>query len=233
VWVADDESGMIERIEALTGKVTGRIRVGDSPAVITTTPTAIWVLDPLDATLSKVNPLRDTATATTALGGEPGSLALSSDHLWVGDTQLGTLHRIATRSATITNTIRIGGRVSAMAAAGGLWAAVDAAGASHLGGTLTTSNYQYLDTVDPAASTAWNVSPPAALGLTNDGLVTLDHVAGPDSLRLVPDLSMTLPEATDNGLTYTFKLRPGSSATSRSNPRSSRAPPHCGRSRWT
>jgi YVTN family beta-propeller protein len=210
VWVADDESGLIERIDASTGKLTGRIRVGDAPAAIAATPTALWVLDPLDATISKVNPLRDTVTATTALGGEPTSLVLSGRDLWVGDAQLTTLDRIGARSGTVTDTIHVGGRVSALAAAGGLWATVDAPAASHRGGTVTAGNGPaLLDTIDPAASTAWNVPPTAGLGLMYDGLVTLDHVAGASGARLVPDLAMSLPVPTDHGLTYTFKLRPG------------------------
>jgi peptide/nickel transport system substrate-binding protein len=47
------------------------------------------------------------------------------------------------------------------------------------------------------------------LGLTNDGLVTLDHVAGPDGSRLVPDLALGLPIPDDGGRTYRFTLRPG------------------------
>ena len=45
--------------------------------------------------------------------------------------------------------------------------------------------------------------------MTNDGLVTLDHVAGPAGTRLVPDLALALPAPTDAGRTYTFRLRPG------------------------
>ena len=75
VWVADDESGMIDRIDARTGAVTNTIRVGDAPAAVAATPAAVWVLDPLDATLSRVDPRRDGIVATTALGGAPASLA--------------------------------------------------------------------------------------------------------------------------------------------------------------
>ena len=87
--------------------------------------------------------------------------------------------RVDPRSGLVTSTVKLGGRVSALAAAGGLWAAVDAAGASHSGGTLTSvAPTAMIDTIDPAASTSWNVSPPQELGLTNDGLVRLDHATG-------------------------------------------------------
>jgi ABC-type transport system substrate-binding protein len=91
-----------------------------------------------------------------------------------------------------------------------LWVAADAAGASHRGGRLTAAtSYQLIDTVDPAAGSSNNVSPPRFLGMTNDGLVTVDHVAGSGGTRLVPDLALSLPAPTDARRTYALRLRPG------------------------
>jgi ABC-type transport system substrate-binding protein/DNA-binding SARP family transcriptional activator len=210
VWVADDESGSVERIDARTGAITTTIRVGDAPAAIATTPTAVWVLDPLDATLSRIDPRRDAVVATVPLGGAPASLAPSDGYVWVADEQHGTLLRLDPHSDSVTDTIRVGGRVSALAATNGLWVAANAAGASHRGGTLTAStSYQVIDTLDPAASTSTNVSPPQLLGMTNDGLVTVEHVAGSGGTRLVPDLALSLPVPGDGGRAYMFRLRPG------------------------
>jgi ABC-type transport system substrate-binding protein len=208
VWVAGDESGTVERIDARTGQITNRIRVGDAPTAVAATSRAVWVLDPLDATVSRIDPPRDAVVVTMPLGGAPTGLALSGGYVWVGDQQRGTLLRLDPRSSSVSSTIRIGGHVSALAAADGLWVAVDAAGAGHVGGTLTSVSYATVDTVDPAASTSWNVPPPQELGLTNDGLVTLDHVAGSSGARLVPDLALALPVPSDHGRTYTFQLRP-------------------------
>ncbi len=211
VWVANDESGTVDRINARSGAITNTIRVGDAPAAIAASSTAVWVLDPLDATVSRIDPERDAVAATIPVGGAPTSLALSSGHLWIGDQQQpGTLLRLDPHSGAVTSTIELGGRVTALTAADGLWASVNAAGASHRGGTLTTVGpVAVIDTVDPAASTSWNVAPPQELGLTNDGLVSLDHVAGPDGATLVPDLAVALPLPSDNGRIYTFQLRPG------------------------
>ena len=71
------------------------------------------------------------------------------------------------------------------------------------------TSYALIDTIDPAADTSNNVAPPQFFGLVNDGLVTLDHVAGPDGGRLVPDLALALPAPADHGHSYTFRLRPG------------------------
>ena len=85
--MADDESGMVDRIDARTGAVTNTIRVGDAPAAVAATTAAVWVLDPLDATLSRVDPRRDGIVATVPLGGAPASLAPSGGYVWVGDEQ--------------------------------------------------------------------------------------------------------------------------------------------------
>jgi ABC-type transport system substrate-binding protein/DNA-binding SARP family transcriptional activator/streptogramin lyase len=210
VWVADDESGTVDRIDPQNAAITKTIRVGDAPAAIASTPGAIWVLDPLDATASRIDLQSDSVVATTALGGAPASLAWTGSSLWVGEQQAGRLLRLDPRTGSVKSAVAVGGPVSALATAGRLWIAIGAAAPVHRGGTLTSvGSGAVIDTVDPAASTSWNVAPPQELGLTNDGLVTLDHVAGRDGARLVPDLALALPVPSDNGLTYTFQLRPG------------------------
>jgi ABC-type transport system substrate-binding protein/DNA-binding beta-propeller fold protein YncE len=210
VWVATDQSGTVTRIDARTGAVTNTIRVGDAPAAIAAGAAGLWVLDPLDATVSDVDPQRNAVAATIQLGGAPTAMAQSGGYVWVADGRDGTLLRLAPRRNAVTR-FSLGGHPDALTAAGGrVWVAVGAAGPSHRGGTLTSvSFYAGIDTIDPAASTSWNVVPPQLFGLTNDGLVTLNHVAGPGGTRLVPDLALAVPVPTDHGRTYTFHLRPG------------------------
>ena len=207
VWAATDGSGTLARIDARTGTVTNTIRVGDAPAAVAAGASGLWVLDPLDATISRVDPRRAVVTATIALGGQPAAAAQAGGNIWIADRKDGTLLRLAPRHGAVTR-FSLGGQLSALTAAGGgLWVAIDAAGAGHLGGTLVT--YTPVYTIDPAAGTSGNVPPPQFLGLTNDGLVTLNHAAGPDGTRLVPDLALALPVPTGNGRVYTFHLRPG------------------------
>ena len=210
VWVATDSSGSVARIDTRTGTVTNTIRVGDAPAMVAAAASGLWVLDPLDATVARVDPRRDAVTATIALGGQPAALAESGGDIWIADQQDGTLLRLAPGHAAVTR-FSLGGHLSALTAAGGgLWAAVDAAGASHRGGTLrAVYSTGEVNTIDPAGETSNDTPPPQFLGLTNDGLVTLNHVAGPDGTRLVPDLALALPAPAGGGRTYTFRLRPG------------------------
>lgn len=210
VWAANDESGTVTRIDARSGSVIRTIHVGDAPSALAAAAAKVWVLDPLDATLSRIDPRRDVVDATVALGGAPTAMTLLGSSVWVADRQHGTLLRVDSRHAAVTNAIHLGGRIRALAAAGGLWVAIEAAGADHRGGTLTNvSSSSVLDTIDPAASTSVNLTPPRLFGLTNDGLVTLNHMAGQDGARLVPDLALALPVPTENGRRYTFHLRPG------------------------
>ncbi len=208
VWVATDSSGLLARIDARTGLLTSMLRVGDAPAMVAADASGLWVVSPLDATASQVDPRRHEVTATIALGGQPAALAESGGNIWIWDRADGTLVRLAPGNDVVTR-FGLGGRVSALAAAGGgLWAAIDAAQASHRGGTIATFDGP-VTTIDPAAATAEDLPPTQLFGLTNDGLVTLNHVAGPQGTRLVPDLALALPAPTDGGRTYTFRLRPG------------------------
>jgi ABC-type transport system substrate-binding protein/DNA-binding SARP family transcriptional activator len=208
VWVATDGSGLLARIDARTGQVTSRIRISDAPAAVVAGASGLWVLSPLDATVSRVDPQRHAATATIALSGQPAALAESGGSIWIGDRADGTLLRLAPGNDVVTR-FGLGGRVSALAAArDGVWAAIDTAGASHRGGTLTSIDGP-VTTIDPAAATAEDLPSTRLFGLTNDGLITLNHVAGPQGTRLVPDLALTIPAPTDGGRTYTFRLRSG------------------------
>jgi len=210
VWVATDRSGSVVRIDARTGTATTAIRVGDAPTIAEDGAAGLWVLDPLDATVSHVDTRHGTVTATMPLGGAPASMVQSGGAVWIADGQHGTLLRVDPRRGVIAR-FQLGGHLTALAATGsGLWAAIGAAGASHRGGTLTTmTSYAVIDTIDPAAGTSNNVAPAQFFGLVNDGLVTLDHVSGPDGSRPVPDLALALPAPADHGRAYTFHLRPG------------------------
>ena len=53
--------------------------------------------------------------------------------------------------------------------------------------------------LDPAVLD--DVTPVALLGLTNDGLLTLNHVGGPEGTQLVPDLAVAVPSPAEDGRT--------------------------------
>ena len=207
IWVANQTTGVVEELEGRNGAVISRIRVGDSPAQLAVGPHAVWVLDPLDASAYLIDPTDGSAGAAIPLGGDPDDLAVDGDTMWVADRE-GSLTRVNTDGSQ--DTVRLGGRLLAVSTRYGLWVAGVPATNAHRGGILTTlRSSATLDTLDPAASTSVDLAPPRFFGMTNDGLVTLDHVSGSNGTRLVPDLATELPLPSHHGRTYLFHLRPG------------------------
>ena len=118
----------------------------------------------------------------------------------------GTLVHVDPASRETTSTT-LGGRPEGVTLAdGSLWIAVQAAGAAHRGGTLRMLAEPSDDSIDPARnySRSWQL-----LSVVYDGLVGFKRVGGADGNTLVPDLASALPTPTDNGRTYTFRLRKG------------------------
>ena len=209
IWVTDDKQGVVRRIDPRGAAVTQTVRVGGAPAAIATTSAGTWVVDRLAATVSRLSFHDRTAASPVGVGGAPSTLATAGGNLWVGDERHGIVLGLDPRTMSVVTRVHLRGGISSLATDHGLWVAVHALPA-HPGGSLAAvGSYAVIDTIDPAASTSWNVPPPQGLGLTNDGLVTLDHVAGPDGSRLVPDLALGLPIPDDGGRTYRFTLRPG------------------------
>ena len=209
IWVTDDRQGLVHRIDARGATVTQTARLGGAPAAIAATSAGTWVVDRLAATVSRLSFNGRAMASPVGLGGTPSTLATAGGVLWVGDERHGIVLGLDPRTLSIRTRVHLGGGISSLAADHGLWVGVNAPSGSP-GGTLTAvGSYAGIDTVDPAGSTSWNVPPPQGLGLTNDGLVTLDHVAGPEGSRLVPDLALALPTPADSGRTYRFTVRPG------------------------
>ena len=90
---------------------------------------------------------------------------------------------------------------------GSLWIAVQAAGAAHRGGTLRLVADAESDRLHRSGALA--TRPGSSCSVVYDGLVGFKRVGGTDGNTLVPDLASALPAPTDNGRTYTFRLREG------------------------
>jgi YVTN family beta-propeller protein len=208
VWVASESDNRVLRIDPATGGVQQAIPVGTGPAALTVSHGAVWVANRLDGTISRIDPRRDVVTDTIAVGDGPSDVAPVSHSLWVSNALAGTLTEVDSRALRVIRTLRLGGRPQALTAAGGsLFVGVAAAGAAHRGGTLTLLQQDpEFDSLDPA--TLISLTPTQLLGLTNDGLVTLNHAGGAAGLQVVPDLAVSLPAPADGGTTYSFKLRP-------------------------
>ena len=209
IWVTDDRQGLVHRIDARGATVTQTARLGGAPAAIAATSAGTWVVDRLAATVSRLSFNGRAMASPVGLGGTPSTLATAGgDPLGRGRAPR---HRARSRSSNPVDQDQGSPGRRHLVARCRPWAVGWRERTfRHPGGTLTAvGSYAGIDTVDPAGSTSWNVPPPQGLGLTNDGLVTLDHVAGPEGSRLVPDLALALPTPDDSGRTYRFTVRPG------------------------
>ncbi len=80
-------------------------------------------------------------------------------------------------------------------------------GGAKKGGSITISQTSQPDYLDPALMYTVNAIEPSWLVYTP--LVTYARVAGPGGSELIPGLAEELPEISEDGLTYTLKLRKG------------------------
>jgi peptide/nickel transport system substrate-binding protein len=209
VWVASESENRVLRLDPTSGEVQQALGVGTGPTAIAAGHGAVWVVNRLDGTVSRIDPLREVVTDTIPVGDGPSDIVVTRQSVWVSNELAGTLTEIDPRERRVVRTLQLGGRPVALTVTGRqLFVGVAAAGDAHRGGTLTLLKQDpEFDSLDPA--TLLTVSPTQLLGLTNDGLVTLNHVGGAAGLQVVPDLARSLPVPAEGGRTYSFKLRPG------------------------
>jgi YVTN family beta-propeller protein len=209
LWVANQDAGTVSRVDTRDNQVVQTLHVGDAPAAIAASPGGIWVADSLDSTVSRIDATRGIVTSTFPVRGTPGGLAATGRSVSVTDEDGGTLAEIGPGGTALHWRSRAGARTGPVAVADGtLWVGTKAGGPSHRGGTITVLDGGFgVRSIDPAF--AAEVVPAELSGLTNDGLVTLNHVAGPSGAQLVPDLAIALPRPSADGRTYVFRMRPG------------------------
>ncbi len=206
IWVADYEANSVTEVDLRTGQALATTHVGNGPTALAVGAGGAWVANSLDSTVSKIDSATGSVTATIPVGSGPDSLAVSQGSIWVANRYSATISKIDPSRNLVTSTITVGGGATTVSAAGGMvWAGTRPL-ERHKGGTLRLLAHTPFP-IDPALNEY--VRPLQADGLTGDGLVTYDHVSGPQGLQLVPDLAVAIPAAAESGNTYTFRLRPG------------------------
>ena len=209
VWVSNQGDGTVSRIDAPSGQRVQTVKVGNGPSALAATREGLWVINSLDATVSRIEPRRGIVDATIPVGGRPAGVSASGGSVWVSDADSGRLLRLDARRGAVRSATVVGERGGPIAESGDrTWIGLASGGIRHRGGTLTiAASRAEVRSLDPVVLD--DLTPLALLGLTNDGLVTLNHAGGPEGAQLVPDLALSLPTASDDGRTYTFRLRRG------------------------
>ncbi len=147
-------------------------------------------------------------TDTVDVGGNLAAIVSEGNSIWVGDRDGKVLRLDPLHPAAAPTTISTGGAVVSLAAVDGkVWLAAHASSASHRGGTLRIAQFRpdHLPRyqMDPHANPFYNVS-----SLEADGLVGYRHIGGAPGAEVLANLATSVPRPTNNGLTYTFQLRP-------------------------
>ncbi|HUK45031.1 MAG TPA: BTAD domain-containing putative transcriptional regulator, partial [Gaiellaceae bacterium] len=209
VWVTSSASGALTRIDPHSGAASGSVTTGAGAGAVTVAYGSVWVANSLDSTVARVDPNTLAALAVIPTGDGPEGIVASDGLIWTTDQFAGTLTRIDPGSDAPGHTLATGGRPQGLAAGPqGLAVAILSSGGGHRGGTLRVLAALHRSlSFDPALTGGTLGSEIATL--TNDGLTAFRKVGGSTGSELVPDLAVSLPEPTDGGRSYSFRLRPG------------------------
>jgi YVTN family beta-propeller protein len=207
VWVAGADPGRLLLVDPRTNSLVRDVPIGSSPAALAIGAGNVWIADST-GTVARFDPMTGHVQKSK-VGGSPTGIAYADGAIWVANGNGGSVIRIDPRTGSV-RPIHTGNEPATLVAAGGdVLATVLPSPASHRGGTLTmiASLSPHDQNTDPAV--AFTMPMWQMLSVTNDGLVGYQRVGGPPGNTLVPDLAQALPAPTHNGLTYTFRLRPG------------------------
>lgn len=205
VWVAAEEAASAVRIDPRTTTSVRAIRVGQGPAAIAFADGALWVVNQQDGTVTRIDPATDRVSHTLPAGNAPVAVAAAAGALWIGDAG-GSIQRLDLETQQIEATVRTVSAPGALAEINGdLWVSGAPSLRSRRGGTLRVSAGESVD-LDPALGGFASSSIPV-VELIYEGLVEYRRTGGAAAAQVVPGLAMAVPEATDGGRRYVFRLR--------------------------
>ena len=95
VWVANDGSGTLARVDPKTSRVTRRVRVGRGACSVTTGSGYVWITNYRTDAVTRVSP-RTLRARSTKIGDEPFDVLVAGHRVWAtawGDGKLVELDR--------------------------------------------------------------------------------------------------------------------------------------------
>ena len=121
IWVANDESGTLVRVDPSTNRVTRRVPVGQGACSVAAAVGAVWVVNYRTSTLLRVDP-RSLRTRTVRVDASPFDVLAAFGRIWVTAWESGLLDEVDPVSLTVVRRIDVGARPIGLAARrGALW----------------------------------------------------------------------------------------------------------------
>ena len=121
VWVANDGSGTLARIDPATNRVTRRLKLRPGLFSVTHGFGALWAVNYKTSTLARVDP-RSGRVRSVRVGGVPFDVAAAFGRVWVTAWEAGRARRGRPTSMRMVRRIAIGPRPTGLhVAGGGLW----------------------------------------------------------------------------------------------------------------
>jgi peptide/nickel transport system substrate-binding protein len=122
IWVTNQGSGTVSRIDPKTRAVVDTIDVGKEPAGIAVADGSAWVANSGERTVSRINVATGRVVDTIQVGNGPSAVALARGAVWVTDASDGTLLRIDPATGTHGEATGVGSvPIAAAADESGVW----------------------------------------------------------------------------------------------------------------
>ena len=109
VWVANEGSDDVSRIDPDADRVDATVEVGDGPRSVATGDGAVWVTNIEGASVTRIDPENAKRVGTPIeLGERPNDVSVGEGAVWVTDVFNGTLSRIDPDSAEVLDEVQVG-----------------------------------------------------------------------------------------------------------------------------
>ena len=121
VWVANDGSGTLARVDPRTNRVTRRVSVGEGVCSVAAGAGALWVVNYRSNALVRVDP-RTFRTRSVHVDATPFDVRVAFGRVWVTAWEAGLLDVVDAASLRVVRRIDIGPRPVGLAARrGAVW----------------------------------------------------------------------------------------------------------------
>src|SRR4051794_35023570 len=116
IWSANYGDGTVARVDAASGKVTGRTTIGGQPSDLAVGLGSLWGGNYRTTTVARIDPATGLVVAQIAAGQRPTDVAVGAGAVWVCNFGVGTVTRIDPQTNRKVATIRVGGSPNSIVA---------------------------------------------------------------------------------------------------------------------